>query len=65
MHKNTYLTAEASYEDHLVLSALKELPTIRNKEKREDQVFTKVLSGLTVAERADVFLKCIQLGHVG
>lgn len=64
MHKNSYLSAESSQEERLVLEALQEMPPIRNKDKKSDELFAKTLNKLTIEERANIFLLCVYRGHV-
>jgi hypothetical protein len=65
MRKNTYIGIDAAYEEQLVLETLKELPTIRDERKRKDELFTRVMAKLPVEERIKVFLKCVEVGHLG
>lgn len=65
MHKNSYLSVDASYEEELVLKTLKEMPTVRNQDKRQDELFAKVLGKLPIEDRANIFLRCVFNGAVG
>lgn len=65
MHKNSYLSVDSSYEEELVLKTLKEMPTVKNQDKRQDELFAKVLGKLSIEDRANVFLRCVFNGSVG
>ena len=65
MLKNSYLSVDSSYEEELVLQTLKEMPTIRNQQNRQDELFTNVLRKMSIEDRANIFLRCVFNGKVG
>lgn len=64
MHKNSYLSVGASHQEQLVLDTIKEMPTMRNKDKQQDELFTRVLSKLDIPDRVNMLILCIQRGRV-
>lgn len=64
MHKNSYLSVDASYQEQLVLDTVKEMPTMRNKDKQQDELFTRVLGKLEIPDRVNMLILCIQRGRV-
>lgn len=64
MHKNSYLSVNASYQEQLVLDTIKEMPTMRNKDKQQDELFTRVLGKLEIPDRVNMLILCIQRGRV-
>ena len=64
MHKNSYLSVGASQQEQLVLDTIKEMPTMRNKDKQQDELFTRVLSKLDIPDRVNMLILCIQRGRV-
>lgn len=64
MHKNSYLSVDASFQEQLVLDTIKEMSTKRNKDKQQDELFSRVLGKLDIPDRVNILMLCIRRGCV-